>query len=217
MAAATPLSNDIILRDTGRDHGPDFALDNDKLPFDTATTGIDNNNSITEVLNKLAFLCNTTRTGAKINDKHSISKTTYGEHDPATGIYTPAGLDGTGPAADTLFGSAATAPLFDLTTMAANAAAAGAVIPEGLLKRTDDAAPLQAVHAPIAVDTVPLINGVMRDCITQMITILENTREVFGPKGWTALFKNVVGGGGGKKHTAKPTQHHRRRYSSKQY
>ena len=62
-AAATDalLINSIILRDTGRDHGPDFALDNDIIQLETAKTGIDNNNSITEVLNKLAFLCNTTR------------------------------------------------------------------------------------------------------------------------------------------------------------
>ena len=62
----------------------------------------------------------------------------------------------------------------------------------------------------------------MSDCIKQMINILENTRTIFGPKGWTALFQQVKGGGGGgggggKNHAAKRTHHHRRRYSSKQY
>ena len=217
-AAATDalLINSIILRDTGRDHGPDFALDNDIIQLETAKTGIDNNNSITEVLNKLAFLCNTTRNGSKINGKHSIDKTKYGAHDPATGKYTN---NGNGAAGDTLFGSAAAkGPLFYLTTMtaAADDDASGAVIPQGLLKRTGGGSELYDAAEPIAVGSTKLINGVMRDCITQMVNILENTREVFGPKGWTALFKNVVGGGGGdvKKRTRR---HHRHGYSSKKY
>ena len=216
---ADPLTNIIILRDTGRDHGPDFALDNDKLPLEPAITGIDNNNSITEVLNKLAFLCNTMRDGSKINGKHSISKERYGEHDPTTGMYTQAGNGAEG---GTLFGSAAAKdPLFNLNTMTAAAAdvAAGAVIPQGLLKRTGDNSELYDAAAPIPVSSTEQINGVMRDCITQMVTILENTREVFGPKGWTALFKNVVGGGSGgggdvKKRTRR---RHRHGYSSKKY
>ena len=217
-AAATDatLINSIILQDTGRDHGPDFALDNDIIQLETAKTGIDNNNSITEVLNKLAFLCNTTRDGSKINGKHSIDKTKYGAHDPATGKYTN---NGNGAAGDTLFGSAAAkGPLFYLTTMtaAADDDASGAVIPQGLLKRTGGESELYDAAEPIAVDSRELINGVMRECITQMVNILENTREVFGPKGWTALFKNVVGGGGGdvKKRTRR---HHRHGYSSKKY
>ena len=215
-AAATDalLINSIILRDTGRDHGPDFALDNDIIPLETTKTGIDNNNSITEVLNKLAFLCNTTRDGSKINGKHSIDKTKYGAHDPATGKYTNNGNDAAG---DTLFGStAAKGPLFNLTTMTAavDDDASGAVIPQGLLKRTGGGSELYDAAEPIAVDSTKLINGVMRDCITQMVNILENTREVFGPKGWTALFKNVVGGGDVKKRTRR---NHRHGYSSKKY
>ena len=217
-AAATdaPLINSIILQDTGRDHGPDFALDNDIIQLETAKTGIDNNNSITEVLNKLAFLCNTTRNGSKINGKHSIDKTKYGAHDPATGKYIN---NGNGAAENTLFGStAAKGPLFNLTTMTAavDDDASGAVIPQGLLKRTGGDSELYDAAEPIAVDSTELINGVMRDCITQMVNILENTREVFGPKGWTALFKNVVGGGGGdvKKRTRR---NHRHGYSSKKY
>ena len=215
-AAATDalLINSIILQDTGRDHGPDFALDNDIIPLETENTGIDNNNSITEVLNKLAFLCNTTRDGSKINGKHSIDKTKYGAHDPATGKYTNNGNDAAG---DTLFGStAAKGPLFNLTTMTAavDDDASGAVIPQGLLKRTGGASELYDAAEPIAVGSTVLINGVMRDCITQMVNILENTREVFGPKGWTALFKNVVGGGDVKKRTRR---NHRHGYSSKKY
>jgi hypothetical protein len=57
----------------------------------------------------------------------------------------------------------------------------------------------------------------MSDCVKQMINILENTRTIFGPKGWTALFSQVKGGGGGGgggKHTHRK---HRRKYSSKHY
>ena len=209
---AEPLTNIIILRDTGRDHGPDFALDNDKNDLDSVNTGIDNNNSITEVLNKLAFLCNTTRDGTKINGKHSIDKTKYGKHDD-TGMYTQAG---NGPEGDTLFGSAAKAPLFDLKTMtAATTPPDSAVIPQGLLKRKDGASELYDAAAPIPVGNPDLINGVMRDCITQMVNILENTREVFGPKGWTALFKNVVGGSGDVKKRTR--RRHKPGYSSKKY
>jgi hypothetical protein len=211
-APSEPLTNIIILRDTGRDHGPDFALDNDKIPLDPTTTGIDNNNSITEVLNKLAFLCNITRDGSKINGKHSISKETYGAHDPATGKYTNAG---NGAAENTLFGSAPDAPLFDLKTMTAAVDDAAAFIPQGLLKRTDGTSEIYDAAEPIAVGTPELINGVMRDCITQMVNILENTREVFGPKGWTALFKNVVGGSGDVKKRTR--RRHRQGYSSKKY
>ena len=58
---------------------------------------------------------------------------------------------------------------------------------------------------------IPLLS----DCVKQMILILMQTRDIFGPKGWTDLFTKVKGGGGSsKKHTHR---RHRRRYSSKQY
>jgi hypothetical protein len=50
-----------------------------------------------------------------------------------------------------------------------------------------------------------------------MINILTKTREIFGPKGWTALFNQVKGGGAGSKHAKRTHRQHRRRYSSKQY
>ena len=229
--AAADLTNSILLQSTGRDYGPDFAL-NVETPGFTPATGIDENTSITQVLNIVGFLCNTTRTGANINEKHSIDKTIYGEHDLG-GIYTVAGLagapgapgaPGAGAALDTLFASAPppTPPLFDLATMVAAAAGpAQAVVPQGLLKRVIPGAPapgalppLYTAAAPLAVGNAADVNNVMKDCISQMIKILEKTREVFGPKGWTALFKTVVGGKASKKRTHR---RHRRRYSSKQY
>jgi|LauGreDrversion4_2_1035121.scaffolds.fasta_scaffold11690_7 hypothetical protein len=222
---ATPLTNSILLQSTGRDYGPDFAL-NVETPGFTGTTTINENTSITEVLNIVGFLCNTTRTGANINEKHSIDKNTYGQHNN-TGNYEAVGLDGSGAGAvDTLFlsapGGGGGGSLFNLTNMAAAAPIpAGAVVPEGLLKRVIPGAPapgalppLYTAAAPLAVGNAANVNNVMKDCISQMIKILEKTREVFGPKGWTALFKTVVGGKASKKRTHR---RHRRRYSSKQY
>jgi hypothetical protein len=225
---AADLTNSILLQSTGRDYGPDFALDVKTPGFD-AVTRIDENTSITQVLNIVGFLCNTTRTGADINEKHSIDKNIYGLHDvngnyDVNGLAGAPGAPGAGAALDTLFFSAAVAggPLFDLATMTAAAAGpAGAVVPQGLLKRDTRAAgappvvpDLYTAAAPLAVGNVAEVNNVMKDCISQMIKILEKTREVFGPKGWTALFKTVVGGKASKKRTHR---RHRRRYSSKQY
>jgi hypothetical protein len=58
-----------------------------------------------------------------------------------------------------------------------------------------------------------LVTSLMSDCVKQMINILENTRTIFGPKGWTALFSKVKGGGGAKR----THRQHRRKYSSKHY
>ncbi len=229
---ATDLTNSIVLQSTGREYGPDFVLNVDTPPFRTVSTKIDNNFSITQVLNIVGFLCNTTRTGADINTKHSIDKNIYGQHD-GNGNYLPAGLagaPGAGAAGDTLFLSAPAgvgAPVYDLANMRPSGAIpATAAVPQGLLKRLTRAAGVVApvpdlyvadTHLAVAAAAAPnvaAVNDVMSDCISQMIRILEQTREVFGPKGWTALFKNVVGGKASKKRTHRQ---HRRRYSSKQY
>jgi hypothetical protein len=224
---ALALTNSILLQSTGRDYGPDFVL-NVETPVLTPATRIDENTSITQVLNIVGFLCNTTRNGSTINEKHSIDKNIYGAHDNGGLYIIPAGLagapgaPGAGAAIDTLFLSAPGGPLFDLATMQPSAAIpAAAVVPQGLLKRVIPGAPAPGAPAPLY-DAAPIlavgdnaaVNNVMKDCISQMIKILEKTREVFGPKGWTALFKTVVGGKASKKRTHRQ---HRRRYSSKQY
>ena len=219
----TDLTNAIILRDTGREYGPDFMLNIEN----TAITGnnITNTSSITEVLNIVGYLCNTTRSDdSTIIVIGSIDKNVYGEHD-LSGNYTAAGTAGaagSGAAGATLYLSTATAPLFYLNSLTAAAAALpGAVIPQGILRRTQDQTD---PHGPTAAIDISQAGSaaLMSDCIKQMINILENTRTIFGPKGWTALFQQVKGGGGGgggggKNHAAKRTHHHRRRYSSKQY
>lgn len=220
---AAELDNNIILEATGRQYGPDFALDVEKPPLTGATGIITSRTSITELLNIVAFLCNTTRNGTKINDKHSIDKTIYGEHGNA-GIYTAAGTagaPGAGAAVDTLFASA-NAPLFDLTNMAViNPIPGNPFIPQGLLKRTNDnngknAGDINTAHAPFDVSQQPTVRSTMKDCITQMITILEECREIFGPKGWAKLYGEMHGGGSTKNHIKRTHRQHRRRYSSKQ-
>ena len=161
-------------------------------------------------------MCNTTRgDDSTINDNGSLDNTAHGIH-LANGTYTNNGI---GAAAATLYLSTAANPLFDLNTVANTAAAvAGAVIPQGILKRAVDAADPHTLTPPFDISALQTRTELMSNCIKQMITILENTRTIFGPKGWTALFQQVKGGGAGSKHAAKHThRQHRRRYSSKQY
>ena len=233
MAAPVPLTDGIILRDTGREFGPDFIL-NVELPALTGPT-ITNLSSITEVLNIVGYLANATRgDDTTIRKEGSISKFIYGQHSDQ-GVYTAAGLAGAAPvgpgapgapapgdgaAAGTLY---TTTPnqLIDLDTLAATAAAggvvAGAFIPQGILRRTQNAAGLNTPAVAIDIAALDTRASILSDCVKQMITILENTRNVFGPKGWTALFNQVKGGGAGSKHAKRTHRQHRRKYSSKQY
>jgi len=211
------IDNSLILTRTGREYGPDFMLNVEKGPY-AAAMPINENSSITEVLNIIGYMCNTTRANdSTINDNGSLDKSAYGLHQ-GDGTYS---ANGVGPAAATLYLSTAN-PLFELDTVAnhasAGAAVAGAVIPQGILKRAIDGGDPHAVTPPFDISALATRTALMSNCIKQMITILENTRTIFGPKGWTALFQQVKGGGAGSKHAAKHThRQHRRRYSSKQY
>jgi hypothetical protein len=210
-AAAGAIDNDMILSRTGREYGPDFMLNVEK----TGPVGptITPESSITEVLNIVGYLCNASRTdNSTINAEGSLDKMAYGVHD-ATGVYQTGGV---GPAAGTLYTSTAAA-LFNMDTLVATTALpAGAVIPQGILIRTRNAAPggLHTIKQPVTITGPAEITTLMSECVKQMINILENTRTIFGPKGWTALFNKVKGGGGGAKRTHRQ---HRRRYSSKHY
>ena len=214
MAAAVgAITNDIILSRTGRELGPDFMLNVEKTG--PAGLTITPESSITEVLNIVGYLCNTTRADdSTINGEGSLDKMAYGVHDPR-GVYQNGGV---GAAAGTLYSSTAATVLFDMDTLVATAPAADAFIPQGILIRTRNAAPggLHTINQPV---TITVANGkveitaLMSNCVKQMINILENTRTIFGPKGWTALFSQVKGGGGAKR----TRRQHRRKYSSKQY
>ena len=202
---------------------------------------ITQDSSITEVLNIVAYLTIPTASRAAAipvapalplwyNDEHSVTPSVVGQYgltDPATGFYTNA----LGLLDNSLFTSVGPNPgqiLYDLNGMAADpagAAAAGDFIPVCIRKRAapaagaigavaDNAAASANGNIPAGAAAVPLVNSLMSDCVKQMINILENTRTIFGPKGWTALFNKVKGGGGGAKRTHRQ---HRRRYSSKHY
>lgn len=213
-AAAAAITNDIILSRTGRELGPDFMLNVEKTG--PAGPTITTESSITEVLNIVGYLCNTSRADdSTINGDGSLDKTAYGVHD-ATGVYQNGGV---GAAAGTLYTSTAAAALFAMDTLVATAPAANAFIPQGILIRTRNAAPggQHTIKPPVTINAVTgqaEITTLMSDCVKQMINILENTRTIFGPKGWTALFNKVKGGGGGAKRTHRQ---HRRKYSSKHY
>jgi len=229
------LDQAILLKRTGREYGPDIALKviNPAADLKTVTdlrTGtypIKDDSSITEVLNVIAFLCNDNR-GA---DSASIEKTmsiaddgVYGLHDAGTGLYVPAGLDGTTGAGDpsllatagTLYGGLGSAAKpYNLATLTKGQliGAPGVNFPQGLMKRSGnaDAATklytLQGAHL--------IVDAVMSNAILQAIHILERTREILGHKGWTDLFKKIKGGAKQNKHQR--THRHRRKYSSKQY
>lgn len=231
-----------ILQATGRDSGPDIVLNVEKSPFGAANPAVDGiitpDSSITEVLNIVAYLTIPTATRALplplnpidapwFNKEHSVVVANGNVPGPSgpDGFYAANAL---APLDNTLFvRGAATQMLYNLDTMAfepAGAVAGGDIIPVCIRKRAAPAgAPLtigQVADAavsgniPAAAAALPLVNSLMSDCVKQMINILENTRTIFGPKGWTALFNKVKGGGGGAKRTHRQ---HRRRYSSKHY
>jgi hypothetical protein len=211
-AAVAAIDNAMILSRTGREYGPDFMLNvkNNPMNGDTITP----QSSITEVLNIVGYMCNTLRNDSTINDEGSLDKNTYGAHNDQ-GYY----VDPVGAANNTLYLSAPN-QLFDLDTFTANPPATDAFIPQGILIRRPNPAGLHMIKVPV---TITQANGqtdittLMSDCVKQMITILTKTREIFGPKGWTALFNQVKGGGAGSKHAKRTHRQHRRRYSSKQY
>ena len=223
---AAPITPAILLERTGRENGPDFMLKVD-VPVMAANSVINANSNITEVLNVIAYLCNTAvnRTDATgIEDTQSVLTANHGLH-LASGLYS-SGNDGAGLSNDSLWldgtGAAATTQMIDLDSLQSLVYAANN-IPIGILARTPVAGALGTTYATVANLDIPAgVAGAIQgnaltnfsNAIKQMINILENTRTIFGPKGWTALFSQVKGGGGGGKHTHRK---HRRKYSSKHY
>ena len=220
---AAPITPSILLERTGRENGPDFML-KVEVPAFLPNSVLNTNSNITEVLNVIAYLCNNNnRTDAlAIEDAQSVSTTAHGQHVPATGQYNTPNT-GDGASNDTLWADdtgAATTQMIDLDTLQSLVYTVNH-IPVGILARTPVQGALgttypapppiaaAAAAGPIPQDIIPHFSN----AIKQMINILENTRTIFGPKGWTALFSQVKGGGGAK-HTHRK---HRRKYSSKHY
>ena len=238
MANQGGVTND-ILKAVGREQGPDYMLkllpEHDVPQNITGLTYIDDaagnkainmTSSITEVLNVVSYLCSTTRDGTLIDTNNSVRGPpgiNIGQHED--GVYS---ANAANTAINNSFmnakqGVAGSEPLFNINTLLPVVDAGGnAVIPVGILRRTEPAQPAAAVSwivkavAP-QVDTYDRVKPIMSDCIKQMINILVKTREIFGPKGWTDLFQKVKGGGSSRSKNAKRTHRHRRRYSSKQY
>lgn len=160
---------------------------------------------------------------------------TSGGIDPTTGYYAdmdaaPMVLADTDPFLYRTTGAAnvPTTPIIDIDNFTpSDQAAAGSIfIPVSIIKRRGGRATVAADDPDLfevttttrtipAVTPGPAATPLLSDCVKQMILILMQTRDIFGPKGWTNLFTKVKGGGGSsKKHTHR---RHRRRYSSKQY
>ena len=222
----------ILLNATGREQGPDYMLKIDptnilnlNTPANPQVGGtIDPASSITEVLNVVSYLCSGTRSGVGLIDTENSVQGAVGIHGN-DGFYTNAA----GAIADTFLltsvaGANITPQLFDLNTLVPTipvwVAANDNNIPVGILRRTGGAVagPDPASNVKTIGGAVPHITSnnditaLMSDCVKQMINILENTRTIFGPKGWTALFSQVKGGGAKRTH-----RQHRRKYSSKHY
>jgi hypothetical protein len=235
-----------MLTELGRERGPDLQLKIDAtvLAFQAAGTLdiIKQDSSITEVLNVVSYLVYDGSVGgggggvrnfASMVDTNNSVGAAVGGVDPASGFYNNAATAVTA-ANDPFLNTAApaaapTVPFINLNTFAPAAQAADAFIPVSILRRTSaqDAANgnINKVinDANVANFRKVDANGanaitLLSDCVKQMINILIKTREIFGPKGWTALFQQVKGGGRtGKTHAKRTHRRHRRRYSSKQY
>ena len=234
-----PITAQSLLEQTGRENGPDFMLKVVINPIVAAANApITTTSNITEVLNVIAYLCNTNvgaivgRDDTAIDTNQSVGPTAgqgaVGLHVHGTGAYNA--NDGAGASANSLWADdngQLTTQMIDLDTLLTPAGAPYAAnhIPVGILARTPaGAGALGTVNAvPPAIGNgatgaaIPAdIQPIFSNAIKQMINILEKTRNIFGPKGWTALF-NQVKGGGGKHHAKRTHRQHRRKYSSKHY
>ena len=195
--------------------------------------------NITEVLNVIAYTSNATRDATALDIEHSAFISTY-DGIAAGGAYANANagapvaniaLQATaGGNFDSLYVDAP-AQIFDFANLNYTTVGGGGLhLPQCLLKRSNTAAPVVAppnanmLLNPLAIAAVggapPLDDAEIRkfigDVLLQGLHILHQTRSIFGPKGWTALFSQVKGGGG-KNHAKRTHRQHRRKYSSKHY
>ena len=240
MAAPTPLQQALNL--IGREKGPDFVLKIEEALIDVSAPGntnvedvISNDSGISEVLNIIAFLVNTSgnRVAGTIDTTKSIPTTTAGTQHNAN-----FDVDGGGNLQTVNGGSlfttnpAANHPFVDLNTfgVAGTGVAQNQTIPQGILKRRrgnatpgynfDGGVPHASRQLIGVASGAPLdqhTQALMSRCVKQMINILIKVRDIFGPQGWTSLFNKIKTGGANKNHIKRTHRQHRRRYSSKQY
>jgi hypothetical protein len=191
--------------------------------------------NITEVLNVIAAISNNTRNATAIDTKYSAFIPDCGGITPATGVYAAAVAAAPDLQAQTNAGGGVynnilqpggglDNVIFDFDTLGYNQPNAHLKLPQCLLKRTTTAN-ATAQNANVILDPLDLdpaqpneVQKFIGDVFRQGFSILEKTREILGPKGWTALFAQVKGGGSSRsKHAKRTHRQHRRRYSSKQY
>ena len=225
----------------GRSDGPDYVLNFETFMNAGPITGIlnepdYNNTNISELLNILIFTCFPRGGGGAAptadifipnREGGSVKNPTgNGNYDYTTDKYI-------NPAAGALgiFGNAPyDAPLYDLVNLdsAKDPAASPYKIPVSLLKRigvevaggaADDnsAAGVKGVKDAdkYTINDNPKYKTFLVTLLLNMAKILDKTRTILGPGGWTNLFQRVKGGGGSSK--KRTHRQHRRRYSSKQY
>jgi hypothetical protein len=217
-----------VISKTGRENGPDIALKvlpsiKGNATYDELKKIINENSSITEVMNLLAFLTNNKIDRSKsIIEDLSIASGTHND----TGVYTDPEKIGTEfetvdknlsvfaslKDSDALFNIATfkqleSAPVSSVSTGASGGEASVdeiVYIPQGILKRDSTTYEVEAFK--LNKSQIPLL---ISACILQMVNILENTRQVFG--GWTKLFKEMQGGSSKPKNKSKKTRRRNRR------
>ena len=219
----------------GRSDGPDYVLNFDNFINNATISGIlnqpsYNNTNISELLNILIFTCYPRVSGTSptvdifIPNREGGSvknPATAGNYDYGTNEY----QDGS---ANLIFGALPyNVPLYNLANLdsTVDPSANPYKIPVSLLKRIGDNVANPNANSAAGVKDVkefgiytindnPTYKKFLVTLLLNMAKILDKTRTILGPGGWTNLFQKVKGGGGSKK-----TQHrrHRRRYSSKQY
>lgn len=199
---------DEVLSKTGRQNGPDIAL---KVIFNMKDEKyedlkqiINENSSITEVMNVFAFLVNTMD-----NRKNSIVKEfsffKYDHNEKGDYDYNEIDEIDENDENDELSVfkvlQNVKVPLFNIDTFEPYTAGEEDFItlPAGIIKR--DAESYHTAPIPVKIVHIPKLFTL---CILQMINILEKTRGVFG--GWTKLFKEMQGGGIKSKSTTKKTR-----------
>jgi hypothetical protein len=205
---------DQIMKDTGREFGPDIALlislngfKDDILKADNLKEGetninsiINENSSITEVLNVLAFLINKKNERAKsIISAMSVKGGTHdknGMYENENEIKSNHNLDHIKTVFNCLnegdespFNINTLEPYTpdESTTPPKGKLPPKIILPAGILKRKSD---YTTQHFELTPEEIPKL---FIACVLQMINLLQTTREVFG--NWTKLFKGMNGGG----------------------
>lgn len=234
------LTKDILFQKTGRELGPDIQLrvvmdgiptqdrpaktdsfvNNSSLGPGTGKPKgfITSTSSITEILNIVGYLCNKKRDATVIDTENSIDITNakHGKDGNYVGTDQAGAIDGSLFLDDSGTGH----QLFDLNTLEAQAPTKPPdFLPVGIIKRilADDDKALKGYKNEGNIQDATDVKNLMSDSIKQMIHILEQTRTIFGPKGWTTLFNQVKGGNANKNQAKRTHRQHRRRYSSKHY